>query len=111
MGNIGKIGTPALSENKDKMKLFVEKYLQLAASSNDQRAQMEGSLKLAVISTAKRNFQEGKDHFRRALELAQNSDPQVYNEAKFGFAVVAAQKNMNNYLGAYCSKIGRKTAS
>ena len=56
MGNIGKIGTPALSENKDKMKLFVEKYLQLAASSNDQRAQMEGSLKLAVISTAKRNF-------------------------------------------------------
>ena len=30
IGNIGSIGTKNLSENKDKMKLFVEKYLKLA---------------------------------------------------------------------------------
>jgi len=30
MGNIGRIGTRDLSENRDKMKLFVEKYLKLA---------------------------------------------------------------------------------
>jgi hypothetical protein len=30
IGNIGKIGTKSLSENKDKMKIFVEKYLKLA---------------------------------------------------------------------------------
>ena len=30
IGNIGKIGNKSLSENKDKMKIFVEKYLKLA---------------------------------------------------------------------------------
>ena len=30
IGNIGKIGNKTLSENKDKMKIFVEKYLKLA---------------------------------------------------------------------------------
>ena len=35
MGNIGKIGTKDLSENKDKMKLFVEKYLKLSAEMED----------------------------------------------------------------------------
>lgn len=49
------------------MKLFVEKYLQLAAETNDTKAQMDGSLKLAVISTTKRNFEEGKEHFKKAL--------------------------------------------
>ena len=35
MGNIGKIGTKDLSENKDKMKIFVEKYLKLSAEMRD----------------------------------------------------------------------------
>ena len=35
MGNIGKIGTKDLSDNKDKMKIFVEKYLQLSADIHD----------------------------------------------------------------------------
>ena len=30
VGNIGRIGTKNLSENKDKMKIFVEKYLKLS---------------------------------------------------------------------------------
>ena len=37
MGNIGKIGTKDLSENKDKMKIFVEKYLKLSAEMKDER--------------------------------------------------------------------------
>ena len=37
MGNIGKIGTKDLSENKDKMKLFVEKYLKLSAEMKDEK--------------------------------------------------------------------------
>jgi hypothetical protein len=32
----------------------------------------------------------------------------VYNEAKFGFAVVAAEKGMNNFLGYYSSKLNRR---
>ena len=38
MGNIGKIGTRDLSENKDKMKIFVEKYLKLSSELHDEKA-------------------------------------------------------------------------
>ena len=37
MGNIGRIGTKDLSENRDKMKLFVEKYLKLAEEMRDEK--------------------------------------------------------------------------
>ena len=70
---------------------------------------MEGCLKLGMISSTKKNFEEGKENFRRALELAEDSGNQeVYNEAKFGYAVVAAEKGMNNFLGYYSSKLGRR---
>ena len=38
MGNIGKIGTKDLSDNKDKMKIFVEKYLKLSSELKDEKA-------------------------------------------------------------------------
>lgn len=38
IGNIGRIGNKSISENKDKMKIFVEKYLKLAEEMNDPRA-------------------------------------------------------------------------
>ena len=60
MGNIGKIGTKDLSDNKDKMKIFVEKYLKLSSELKDERAEMEGCLKLGMISSTKKNFEEGK---------------------------------------------------
>jgi hypothetical protein len=37
IGNIGKIGAKGLNENKDKMKVFVEKYLKLAKEMRDER--------------------------------------------------------------------------
>ena len=37
IANIGKIGTKSLSENKDKMKLFVEKYLKLSEEMHDNK--------------------------------------------------------------------------
>lgn len=111
MGNIGKIGTKDLSENKDKMKIFVEKYLKLSSELKDEKAEMEGCLKLGMISSTKKNFEEGKENFRRALELAeQTGNTEIYNEAKFGYAVVTAEKGMNNFLGYYSNKLNRRSA-
>lgn len=56
IGNIGRIGTKNLSENKDKMKIFVEKYLRLAEEMQDPKAEMEGSIKLGLINSTKKNF-------------------------------------------------------
>ena len=67
IANIGKIGTKELSENKDKMKIFVEKYLKLSEEMQDTKGEMEGALKLGLINSTKKNFEEGKEKFRRAL--------------------------------------------
>lgn len=37
IGNIGKIGAKGLNDNKDKMKVFVEKYLKLAKEMKDEK--------------------------------------------------------------------------
>ena len=67
-------------------------------------------MKLGMISSTKKNFEEGKENFRRALELAeQTGNKEVYEEAKFGYAVVAAEKGMNNYLGYYSSKLSKRS--
>jgi hypothetical protein len=42
------------------MKLFVEKYLKLAEEMNDPKAEMEGAIKLGLINSTKKNFDEGK---------------------------------------------------
>ena len=73
IGNIGKIGTKNLSENKDKMKIFVEKYLKLAEEMQDPQAEMEGAIKLGLINSTKKNFDEGREKFHRALQLAEES--------------------------------------
>jgi hypothetical protein len=39
----------------------------------DSKGEMEGCLKLGMISSTKKNFEEGKDNFKRALELAENT--------------------------------------
>jgi hypothetical protein len=67
IGNIGKIGAKGLNENKDKMKVFVEKYLKLAKEMRDEKGEMNGCLKLGLISGSKKNFEEGRENFLRAL--------------------------------------------
>ena len=38
IGNIGRIGTRGLHDNRDKMKLFLEKYLQLSKDLKDEQS-------------------------------------------------------------------------
>lgn len=91
------------------MKLFVEKYLKLSEEMNDSKGEMEGSLKLGLINSTKKNFQEGKEKFKKALQLAEEAgDKEIYNEAKFGFAVVNAEKEMGNFLEGFSHKLHKK---
>ena len=40
---------------------------------DDPQAEMEGTMKLGLISSTKKNFDEGKVRFQRALDLAEES--------------------------------------
>ena len=41
---------------------------------------MEGCLKLGMISSSKKNFEEGRENFKRALELAESTgNREVYD--------------------------------
>lgn len=47
---------------------------------NDPKAEMEGSIKLGLINSTKKNFDEGKQRFERALKLAsETGDKSIYN--------------------------------
>ena len=50
IGNIGKIGTKGLSSNKEKMKVFVEKYMKLSNELKDKKGEMNALIKLGQIT-------------------------------------------------------------
>lgn len=46
IGNIGKIGANGLHQNKEKMKVFVEKYLKLSSELKDKKGEINALMKL-----------------------------------------------------------------
>jgi hypothetical protein len=56
IGNIGRIGTAGLHDNRDKMKLFLEKYIQLSKDLKDTENETEACLKLGLLTGSKRSY-------------------------------------------------------
>ena len=63
IGNIGRIGTKGLHDNKEKMKLFIEKYMKLSRELKDKKGEMNAHLKMGLLTANKGNFEEGKENF------------------------------------------------
>ena len=67
---------------------------------------MNATFKLGLLSGSKRNFEEGRQNFLRALELAEETgQSEMYNSAKFGLAVMNAEKHMKNHLKRYSTHL------
>ena len=50
IGNIGRIGTKGLHQNKEKMKVFVEKYLKLSTELRDKRGETKAYMKMGTLN-------------------------------------------------------------
>lgn len=50
IGNIGRIGCKGLHDNKDKMKLLIEKYLKLSVDLRDRKGEMQAQMKLGQLT-------------------------------------------------------------
>lgn len=99
IGNIGRIGTAGLHDNRDKMKLFLEKYIQLSKDLKDGHSETEACLKLGLLTGSKRSYEEGRVNFEKALEMAEKEGQGgKYNQAKCGLAVVNAELAMRKRL-------------
>ena len=109
VGSIGRIGVPGLNDNKDKMKVFVEKYLKLSKEMKNVEGEMNATFKLGLLSGSKRNFEEGKQNFVKALKLAEETGKnEMYNSAKFGLAVMNAEKGMKGHLKKFLNELDNK---
>lgn len=104
IGNIGKIGQKGLYDNTEKMKAFLEKYLQMAKELRDQEGMILGHVKLGTVSAIRGNYAEGKENFLKALNMVQN-DRSLYAEAKCGLAISNAEMNMEKYLREQLKKL------
>lgn len=50
IGNIGRIGTLGLHNNKERMRVFIEKYMKLSEGLNDRKGELNGLIKMGQIN-------------------------------------------------------------
>ena len=61
-----------LLENKEKMTVFIDKYIKLAHDINDKGGELKAQLKMGQVTSLIGDFQAGRESFLKALELAEN---------------------------------------
>ncbi|KAL4429327.1 hypothetical protein ABPG74_002313 [Tetrahymena malaccensis] len=106
IGNIGRIGMPGLLDNKEKMTVFIDKYIKLTQDMKDENGELKAQLKMGQVTSMIGNFEQGKQSFLRALQLAeQKQELDKLQEAKCGFAVANAEIQMQSYLQSYAQKM------
>lgn len=71
IGNIGRIGMPGLLDNKEKMAVFIDKYIKLTQDMKDDNGELKAQLKMGQVTSLIGNFETGRDSFLRALQLAE----------------------------------------
>jgi len=55
------------------MKLFIDKYLHLSKELRDKQGEINAHIKLGLLQANKKEFEEGRDNFFKALELAEET--------------------------------------
>ena len=101
-GNLGRIAMKGVTQNEEKMKIFIEKYLQLTTELKDKNGEVKGLLKMGNLQMKNGEFQQGKEIFLKALqiaELTENSDQ--FSKAKCGFAIANVENHLNDYMISY----------
>lgn len=93
---------PGLLENKEKMTVFIDKYIKLTQDMKDQNGELKAQLKMGQVTSLIGDFESGRESFRRALQLAENrQEGEKMQEAKCGFAVANAELQMQAHLLNY----------
>lgn len=78
IGNLGKLGSSAISDNKpmtfanaEKLQMFVERYLELSTELKYKKGQGAAHLQLGELMTQKGDFNQGTRNFYRAMKIAE----------------------------------------
>ncbi len=92
------------------MKVFVEKYLKLSNELKDKKGEIKAFVKMGTLNLQGGEFEKGREHFLRALEMAEEGgadEQRSFSLAKCGFAVANVENNFEDYALNYEEEVNK----
>jgi len=106
IGNLGKIGTLEMSDNKTRMMAFVEKYLKLCKTKDNKQGEGDAYLKLGQILADEKNYNDGIKSYQKALDIGrEHCDNGIIEKAKLGYGIAKGMSGMESYLDSMKKKM------
>jgi len=99
IGNLGKIGTTEIRGDGSKMKMFIEKYIDLCGEVRDRKAEGGAYLALGHLSQTQKEYGLSSKNYYRALKISEETgDSDTHMKAKCHFGVANGQLKMNDHM-------------
>ena len=101
IGNLGKVGGNQVyaQMNQDKLKMFVERYLELSSELKYRKGESGAFMQLGELLTQQGDFDKGTQHFYRAMKIAEETeDSDLHEAAKVNFGMANASTKWNDHV-------------
>ena len=98
IGNLGQIGSGEVIGDNEKLKMFVERYLNLSQEMKNRKGEGDSYAQLGNIATSQGDFEGGTRHFYRAMKIAEEiNDRQLHETSKCNFGIANANLRMEEH--------------
>lgn len=101
IGNLGKVGGNQVyaQMNQDKLKMFVERYLELSSELKYRKGESGAFMQLGELLTQQKDYDTGTKHFYRAMKIAEETeDTDLHEAAKVNFGMANASAKWNDHI-------------
>ena len=101
IGNLGKVGGNQVyaQMNQDKLKMFVERYLELSSELKYRKGESGAYMQLGELLTQQKDYDTGTKHFYRAMKIAEeNEDTDLHEAAKVNYGMANASAKWNEHI-------------
>lgn len=100
IGNLGRVGGGGLyaQMNQDKMKMFVDRYLELSNELKYRKGESGAYMQLGEILTRQEDYEQAVNHFYRAMKITdETNDTDMKEHAKVNFGMANASLKWNDH--------------
>lgn len=100
---IGSLGFgPGMYENDpDKMRVLIERYVELCDALKQTRNQAAALRKLGILASQRGEYEQSVDYFTQAMEAARTQgDAEVEKDCSVRLGIAAGQSKMSEHIGA-----------
>jgi hypothetical protein len=112
IGNLGQIGSNHVIGDSEKLKMFVERYLNLSQEMKNRKGEGDSYAQLGNISVQQGDFESGTRHFYRAMKIAEEiGDRDMQEVSKCNFGIANANLRMNDHQAKILEQIEQARAN